>query len=153
MPTEIGPLSVRRSIWIDATPERVWDEFGSLEKMRAWFGTGHKLLQYEPRKGGRVELDCADEGEPPMRFGGKILVYDPPHELTFEDAWIPPIWDAPMLLTIRLTPHIGGTNVELFVHAFERLGPPGPDAHRGYEGGWTIRQLNELRQIVENRAA
>ena len=31
MTTEIGPLAVRRSIWIDASPSRVWEEFADLE--------------------------------------------------------------------------------------------------------------------------
>lgn len=52
MGTNIGPLAVRRSIWIAATPERVWHEFESFERMQAWFGTGHSLTAYEPRLGG-----------------------------------------------------------------------------------------------------
>jgi uncharacterized protein YndB with AHSA1/START domain len=151
--TEIGPLAVRRSIWINASPERVWREFETLERMRAWFGTGHRLVTFDPCEGGWVELEIDANGDHPTRFGGKVVVFDPPNELTFEDAWIPDIgWDAPMLLTLRLTPHLGGTHVELFVHQFERLGPSGPNEHRGYEGGWTTRQLNRLKAIVEGEA-
>lgn len=155
MVVSIGPLAVRRSVWIDAPQERVWQEFETFERFAAWFGTGHDLITYEPREGGWVELDCGPlEGGHPGRFGGKVVVWDPPNELTFEDAWIPDIgWDAPMLLTLRLTSHLGGTHVELFVHAFERLGPKGTDAHRGYEGGWTTLQLNNLKQIVEGAPA
>ena len=40
-------LTVRRCIHISATPERIWCEFESLERMQAWFGTGHTLLKYE----------------------------------------------------------------------------------------------------------
>lgn len=148
MGTQIGPLAVRRSVWIDAPQERVWQEFESFERMKAWFGTGHDLITYEPWEGGWVEVDCGPE----CRFGGRVIVFEPPNELTFEDAWIPDVgWHAPMLLTLRLTPHLGGTHVELFVHAFERIGPSGPEAHRGYEGGWTTLQLNTLKDIVERR--
>jgi uncharacterized protein YndB with AHSA1/START domain len=151
--TQIGPLAVRRSIWINASPERVWREFETFERMRAWFGTGHRLVTYEPCEGGWVVLEIDANGDYPTRFGGKVVVFDPPKELTFEDAWIPDVgWDAPMLLTLRLTPHLGGTHVELFVHQFERLGSSGPDEHRGYEGGWTSRQLNRLKAIVEGEA-
>jgi uncharacterized protein YndB with AHSA1/START domain len=151
--THIGPLAVRRSVWINAGPDRVWREFETLERMRAWFGTGHRLVTYEPREGGWVELEIDAPAGHPTRFGGKVLVFEPPCELTFEDAWIPDIgWEAPMLLTLRLTPHLGGTHVELFVHQFERLGPSGPDAHRGYEGGWTSRQLNRLKDTIEAEA-
>src|SRR6266436_6681627 len=55
--TQPGTLVVRRSIWIDAKPERVWQEFETPEAMRLWFGTGHTLVSYEPRVGGWVETD------------------------------------------------------------------------------------------------
>ena len=107
MGTEIGQLAVRRSILIDAAPERVWKEFETLERMQAWFGTGHRLLEYEPRVGGSVLLEVDIEGRP-MRFGGQVTVFDPPRELTFEDDWIPSQgWAAPSLITIRLTPALG----------------------------------------------
>ncbi len=35
--TKIGELAVRRSIEIDATPERVWKEFQSAERMGLWY--------------------------------------------------------------------------------------------------------------------
>lgn len=88
MGADIGPLAVRRSIWINATPERVWQEFESYERMKAWFGTGHELVTYEPRVGGWVETYAgpASEEHPwPLRFGGRIVVLDPPRELTFEN--------------------------------------------------------------------
>ncbi len=55
--TQPGALVVRRSIWIGATPDRVWQEFETFEAMRLWFGTGHTLVSYEPRVGGWVETD------------------------------------------------------------------------------------------------
>ncbi len=149
MGVEIGPLAVRRSIFIKASPERVWQEFESFERMKAWFGTGHTLLTYEPRVGGWVELEVDVEGE--MRhFGGRVVVFEPARELTFEDSWLPPEdSEVPTLLTFRLTPALGGTLIELFRHAFERLGEKAAEAHRGSEGGWTIRQLEALRRLVE----
>ena len=151
MGTQIGPLAVRRSIWIDAKPERVWQEFESLERMQAWYGTGHKLTKYEPRVGGIVETDAgqSNEGGERLLFGGKIIVFDPPRELTFEDDWYGHGWTAPPLFTFRLTEAAGGTVVELFHHAFERTGASPSETLNGFEGGWTIRQLEALRQIVE----
>jgi uncharacterized protein YndB with AHSA1/START domain len=150
MPTPIGTLAIRRSIWINASPDRVWEEFTSFERMQAWFGSGHRLVQYEPQVGGWVELEVDRDGPGPTRFGGKVLVFDPGRELTFEDRWIPDEgWDGPMLLTIRLTPHLGGTHVELFVHNFEQTGASGPENHRGFERGWTTRQLEALKSRVE----
>ena len=88
MGTEIGPLSVRRSIWIDAPPTRVWEEFVDLEHMRRWFGTGHTLVRDESRVGADVEVDAGEhlDGEA-LRFVGRVLVVDPPNELTFEQDW------------------------------------------------------------------
>jgi uncharacterized protein YndB with AHSA1/START domain len=148
MPTEIGPLAVRRSVWIDATPERVWQEFESLERMRRWFGTGHTLVRFEPVVGAEVETDAGEfEGEP-LRFVGRVLVVEPGRELTFEQDWIGRGWKAPPLITLRLTLLDGGTLVELFHHGFEVLGADAADNHRGFEEGWTMRQLDALHAIV-----
>jgi uncharacterized protein YndB with AHSA1/START domain len=149
METEIGPLAVRRSIWIKASPQRVWEEFESLERMRAWFGTGHELTKYEPRVGGIVETDAGDyEGER-LLFGGRIIVFDPPHEVTWENDWHGHGWQAPSLMTFRLTEAADGTVVELFHHGFERTGESPSETLNGFEGGWTLRQLEALRAIVE----
>ena len=150
MGTEIGPLNVRRSILIHAPPERIWKEFESFERMSAWFGTGHTLTKYEPRVGGLVKTDAGhhSDGER-LLFAGRVTVFDPPRELTFEQDWLGHGWTAPPLITLRLTPALGGTLVELFHHGFERVGGDPGENHRGFEGGWTIRQLEALREIVE----
>ena len=149
MGVEIGQLAVRRSILIKAAPERVWQEFESIERMKRWFGTGHTLLKYEPREGGAVELEVEHEGRT-LRFGGPIVVFESTREVTFENDWIPSQgWDAPTLITIRLTPALGGTLVELFHHSIERVGDNAGEEHRGFEGGWTLRQLEALRELVE----
>jgi len=148
-PTEIGALTVRRSILINAPPERVWEEFETFERMAAWWGTGHTLVAYEPREGGCIEMEVDVEGEM-RRFGGPITVFEPPHELTFEDQWIPPReWPLPVFITLRLTPYESGTMVELLVHGFERFGAAAAERHAGLERGWSVRQLERLRAIVE----
>ncbi len=148
MGTEIGPLAVRRSIWIDATPERVWEEFEGLEPMRRWFGTGHTLVRYEPRVGAEVETDAGRLDDEALRFVGRVVVFDPPRELTFEQDWVGHGWKAPPLVTIRLTALDGGTLVELFHHGFEVVGSEAAEDHRGFEGGWTMLQLEALRERV-----
>lgn len=146
---EPGLLSVRRSILIHASPERVWKEFETFERMRDWWGTGHELVTYEPREGGHIEMSVEVEGEM-RRFGGKILVFRPGEELTFEDNWIPVReWPVPVYITLRLTAFQGGTLVELLVHGFERFGDMAGERHRGLERGWSVRQLEALRAIVE----
>jgi uncharacterized protein YndB with AHSA1/START domain len=149
MPTEIGILAVRRSIHISAPPERVWQEFESFERMKAWFGTGHALLEYEPRLNGNVLLEVVHEGRT-LQYGGPIIVFEPGRELTFEDDWIPSQgWLAPSLITFRLTPALDGTVVELFHHALERTGPNAAADHAGFESGWDNHHLETLKRAVE----
>ncbi len=149
MGIEIGVLAVRRSVLIKATTERVWQEFETFEKMRAWFGRGHTLVKYEPRAGGDIELFVVHEGAE-RHFGGRIVVYEPGRELTFEDDWIPNEgWLEPTYITIRLRPALGGTLVELFHHSIERIGADADQQHLGFEKGWTPNHLEALKGIVE----
>jgi uncharacterized protein YndB with AHSA1/START domain len=146
MGAQVGTLVVRRSIWIDAKPSEVWEEFETFERMREWFGTGHTLTRYEPRVGGVVETDAGDG----HLFRGNVVVFEPGREVTFEQDWIGHGWVAPPLITIRLTEADGGTLVELLHHGFEALGSMSVAAedHMGFEGGWTMRQLVALRDRV-----
>jgi uncharacterized protein YndB with AHSA1/START domain len=153
-------LTVRRSILVNAPPQRVWREFESFDRMNAWWGVilgtpeagkaqGQHLRVFEPRVGGRIEMEVLLDGEP-ARYGGLITAFDAGRELTFENDWIPNRgWIKPTFITIRLTPALGGTLVELMHHGFERTGEGAADDHAGYEGGWGMTQLNALRRIVE----
>jgi hypothetical protein len=38
--------------------------------------------------------------------------------------------------------------VELFHHGFEALGADAADTTAAFEGGWTMRQLEALRELV-----
>jgi uncharacterized protein YndB with AHSA1/START domain len=146
---EIGLLNVRRSILIQASPERVWEEFGSFERIAAWLGRGHELHVFEPRLNGRVDMSVEIDGQR-RHYGGPVLVYDPQREVSFESNWeAPHAWPVPTLWTIRLTPLYDATLVEIFHHGFERLGADAADSLQGYEEGWDVRHLKALRSIVE----
>ena len=54
----------------------------------------------------------------------------------------------PSLMTIRLTPYLDGTIVELFHHRFEETDAPG-EMLNGFEGGWDTHHLEGLRVIIE----
>lgn len=149
MGVQIGPLHVRRSILIQATPAEVWREFASFDAIAAWLGRGHTLHVLEPRIGGNVDMSVEIGGER-RHYGGSVLVFDPARELTFESNWTKPhAWPVPTFWTIRLTPIYDGTLVELFHHGFERLGAEAADNLEGYEGGWDVKHLKALRAIVE----
>jgi hypothetical protein len=55
----------------------------------------------------------------------------------------------PVFITLRLTPFENGTLVELLVHGFEAFGAEAGERHRGLEKGWSVRQLEALRVIIE----
>ena len=149
MGMEIGLLNVRRSILIRASPKRVWEEFGSFERIAAWLGRGHELHVFEPRLNGRVDMSVEIDGQR-RHYGGPVLVYDPQREVSFESNWeAPHAWPVPTLWTIRLTPLYDATLVEIFHHGFERLGADAADSLQGYEEGWDVRHLKALRSIVE----
>jgi uncharacterized protein YndB with AHSA1/START domain len=153
-------LRVRRSIHIDAARSRVWDEFSSFERMNLWWGIvlgvpdagkpqGMRLVVYEPRKGGRAEMEVMMDGKP-ARFGGPIVSFIPQSELTIENDWIPNQgWKRPTYFTLRLSDALGGTLVELFHHGFERTGEGASDEHAGYEQGWGMTQLDALRSLIK----
>jgi uncharacterized protein YndB with AHSA1/START domain len=153
-------LKVRRSIHIAAPPPRVWEEFTTRPRMAAWWGrvvaqaeagqpNGQHLVVYEPRLGGRIEMEVGMDGAP-ARYGGTITGFDAAREFTFENDWIPNTgWQAPTHITLRLTPALGGTLVELFHHGFEHTGPDAAAEHAGYEQGWGMLQLASLKDVVE----
>lgn len=149
MGIEISLLNVRRSILIQAPPERVWEEFESFDRFAAWFGLGHELHKFEPKLEGQVELSVDIDGER-RYFGGPVVVFERARELTFEDNWRGPhAWPVPTFFTIRLRPLYDGTMVEIFHHGFERFGIDAADNLEGFEDGWDVKHLKALRSIVE----
>ena len=145
----ISPLHVRRSILIQALPERVWQEFETFDRFASWFGWGHQLHKFEPVLGGHVEMSV-EIGEERRHYGGPIVVFEPEREVTFESNWrAPHEWPVPTFFTLRLTPLYEGTLVEIFHHGFDRLGADGADNLQGYEEGWNMVHLKALRTIVE----
>jgi uncharacterized protein YndB with AHSA1/START domain len=153
-------LKVRRSIHINASPERVWQAFTSKSQMDQWWGLtkgspeagqtkGQWLTAYEPHLGGRVEMAVMWAGTR-ARYGGVIKAFETAKELTFENDWIPNRgWVAPTFITLRLTAALGGTLVELFHYGFEGTGGDAGTEHAGYETGWGMTQLNALRALIE----
>jgi uncharacterized protein YndB with AHSA1/START domain len=156
-------LKVRRSILIAAPPARVWEAFASIETMRRWWGhttgdplagqgNGQWLDAYEPRVGADVRMAVSWDGAR-VAYGGKTVTFDADREWTFESDWIPNRgWAAPTFVTIRLTPALNGTHVELFHHGFERTGGDVAAEHAGYEQGWGMLQLITLKTISEAHA-
>jgi uncharacterized protein YndB with AHSA1/START domain len=149
MGVQISSLNVRRSIFINAPPTRVWREFKSFETIAVWFSRGHTLHAIDVRLGGESAFSVEIQGER-RAYGGSIIVLEPERELTMEWNWEKPwSWPTPTLMTIRLTALYDGTLVEIFHHGFERFGVQAADELEGYEQGWDMKHLSALRAIVE----
>ncbi|MBI1212092.1 MAG: hypothetical protein GC190_11560 [Alphaproteobacteria bacterium] len=159
MTPEQSVLKVRRSILINAAPEAVWQKFADHKSMESWWGyrtgtpeagtsKGQYLDRYEPQVGGRIVMSVNWNGER-VSYGGKILSFAQ-GGITFENNWIPSQgWKAPTYITIRIAPALNGTLVELFHHGFERIGGDVAAEHEGFEAGWGMTQLSELKRICE----
>ena len=153
MGLEIGKLAVRRSIFVQAPPERVWREFETAERVGAWLDRGHKLHSIDPRRGGLVDMSVELDGKR-RHYGGPILVFDAPKEMSLEIKWAEP-WEAayskpiPSYWTFRLTPLYSGTLVEVYHHGFELTGSDAADNLEGYEEGWDLKHLKALRAVIE----
>ena len=151
MGVEVGTLYVRRSVFIDASPERVWQELADAERIATWLGIGHELHRFEPKLGGIVDMSVDGGDGKRAHYGGEVIVFDPAREVTFECNWSDEDrrWPVPTLWTIRLTALYAGTRVELFHHGFERLGAAAGDELEGYEQGWDLKHLTALRRQSE----
>jgi uncharacterized protein YndB with AHSA1/START domain len=147
----IGMLHVRRSIMINASAERIWEEFESFERIKAWLGDGQTIHEFDPQNGGNIDISVDIDGQA-RHFGGPVLICNRPRELSLESNWqAPHAWPVPTFWTFRLTPMYDSTMVELFHHGFERLGGEAADLIEGYEQGWGVTHLTNLRSIVETR--
>ncbi len=146
---DIGALNVRRAAFMQATPQTVWQQFETFEKLAAWFGHGHELLTFDAKLGGTVRLSVQLD-DTTAYFGGRITTFNPGCELSFENNWEDDLqWAVPTFITLRITGMYGGCLVELFHHGFERLGENAAAIYESYEQGWSSHHLVRLRAIVE----
>ncbi len=145
----ISTLHVRRSIFINASPTKVWREFESSDRIKGWLNLGHVVHKFDPQVGSDVEMSVNINGEE-RHFGGPVLIVEPQLELSFESQWEEPYqWPVPTLWTIRLSALYDGTLVEIFHHGFERMGAAAADNLQEYERGWDMKHLTALREMVE----
>ena len=149
MGLHIGALHMRRSAFVRASPERVWREFETAERIRGWLDRGHRIHAFDARVGGAVRMSVVIDGVVHY-FGGTVLVMEPQRELSLSTQWEGELATShARFWTIRLTPLHEGTLVELFHHGFERVQGDAGEELEGYESGWDNKHLIALRQLVE----
>lgn len=143
MTAQIRPAPVRKSIRVNATPDRAFDVFTS--GIGRWWPKSHKIGQadldrpiIEPRAGGRwYELDV-DGSECEL---GKVAVWEPPSRLILIWQLTPEFSFDPDLITeveVTFTPDGDGTVVDLEHRDLERMGDQAEVMAEtvGGPGGW-----------------
>ena len=131
------------TIYIAATPEKVWQALTSPEFSRAWF-SGF-AVDIEPRVGGKFAL-LAPDGS--LHIGGEVIVWDPPRKLitTFDVNW-EGIREALGSETVSYEIEPVGEAVRLtMIQANER--DLGDDILSGGRAGWPAL-LSNLKSLLE----
>jgi uncharacterized protein YndB with AHSA1/START domain len=164
MTTQAKDLRVKRSIEIDASPERVWQEIGNPDRFRLWYTPAGgvempcKRVEYEPRVGGRFETwgwHDWGSGRIDFHFSGEVLVFDPPRELTVsmkaEQVQMP----GACTLSFLLAPLDDGKRTEMSIvqRGFETFGELAEQIHQAYENGWDMTCPTALKNLVEKGKA
>ena len=139
-------VAVRRSVTVNATPERAFEVFTA--GFSTWWplhshhigATTPTEVVIEPRAGGRWFERDAGGNECDWGF---VTDYDPPHRLLL--AWqltcdykFDPDPAKATDVEVTFTPVDGGTLVELEHRGFEKLGESGAELREGVggDGGW-----------------
>jgi uncharacterized protein YndB with AHSA1/START domain len=127
MSTRIRPAPVRKSVFVEAPPERAFDVFTS--GIGSWWPKTHKIGDVdldrpviEPRAGGRWYQLNVDGSECDV---GQVAVWEPPARLVLIWQLTPDFAYDPNLVTeveLLFTPEGDGTRVDLEHRDLERMG-------------------------------
>ena len=121
---------VEREVYIEASPETVYDFFVDPDRMIQWMG---RKAELDPRPGGTFRVDL--NGRHISR--GEYVELDPPHRLVFTWGWeasggeqsaVPP---GSSTIEVELTPEGEGTRLN-FVHR----DLPGTKETESHAHGW-----------------
>ena len=134
---------VRQSIWIDATPEVVWEFWTDAASMCQWWGVQAEL---DPRPNGLMRLTLAVGGV----MAGRYVELDRPHRLVFRLGWeqtpgAPPVAPESSTVEVRLDPQDSGTLLTL-----THVCLPDEESAAQHHEGWT-HFLGALRQAACSR--
>jgi uncharacterized protein YndB with AHSA1/START domain len=108
------PVTVERSIWINAARERVWRAVTESEQIRQWWGDYWEITALEV--GAAVKF-----GDPDDLMLATVAVMDRPREFAIQWPPQPQYHSIAMLTTYRLEEENGGTRVTVTETGFEAL--------------------------------
>ncbi len=134
MVREIGTRRISESIWVQATPARVFRALTEAKELNRWFLAGS---QTEPRKGGRILLRWS------MKQRGhenRFVTFRPGREVAYTWKW-PQNHGQGEVVRFRLRPSKGGTSVTV-VHAGFNSAEKHVPMFTGYVEGWAVYLCN-----------
>ena len=115
---------MKKSIWIDAAPDIVFDYLTEGDRMALWSGVAAEL---DPRPGGVFRLDMGEAGI----MTGRFLEVRRPNRIVYEVGAEDHGPELMSRVEITLSPEVDGTRVEVLHDA---LPPPfQPVASRGWD--------------------
>ena len=148
--------TIRKTITINAPPERVWDAIGNANDFGAWFGCDFANATFEPGK--TVTATITDPPEHAgTSFPVSVVDMDRPRLFSFRwHAYEPepgadPATQPTTLIEFVLEPQGNGTRLTITESGFERIpADKRANAFRSNDEGWGI-QAQRIRAYAEAR--
>jgi uncharacterized protein YndB with AHSA1/START domain len=109
--------SIERSIWINASRERVWLALTDPEQVTSWFSPGTPFKTRGTGAGTRLYVENLETGE--EMYVQVFEVFDPPHRLILKSQVEPP--QTPFITSYRLEEENQGTRLTLIFGGYEAL--------------------------------
>jgi uncharacterized protein YndB with AHSA1/START domain len=135
--THLIGRSLEKDVFINATPERVFQALTRKDEMERWFV---QKAEVDLRPGGAIRLEWG----PGAVETGRIVVLEPPHRLSYSWEALEP---SPTTITFELTPESGGTRLHL-IHTGIGDGEDWDNYYTSVNGGWNAH-LNNLTAWLE----
>lgn len=142
------PLTITRTIEINAPRERVWDALTTPELLSQWLG---QEAEFEPRVGAHGSYTWGEWG----RFPLVVEEVEAPSRLAVRWAHSPDGALTPSASTVahyQLEEVAGGTLLTVTETGFELLDGDSQEAFEGNSQGW-IEELGELKALLEGVAS
>jgi uncharacterized protein YndB with AHSA1/START domain len=135
--THLIGRSLEKELFINATPERVFQALTEKEDLERWFLA---KAEVDLRPGGAIRFEWG----PGVFNVGKILVLEPPHRLSYTWEALEP---SPTTITFELTAENDGTRLHL-IHTGIGEGEDWDNYYTSISSGWNAH-LNNLTAWLE----
>lgn len=138
------PISIERSIWINAPRERVWHAITDPKQVEAWFSPGTQWEYTRLELGGRLFHRNPETGE--EMYAQVVDVLDPPNELaTRADS------DKPSVTTYTLVEENGGTRLLFRYSGYEWMDEATRKERLNQDSMGFDLMLGNIQALIEGR--